>query len=382
MATSADIAKMFQNEVSDKKRTGRGIHKQKGKRGYVGRMLTTMDYLKGPELKKYKKAGMLKVSNVYDKVIPISELRSYAEETQRQIVEAWRQKFTMKQLAEGLGVSTQTYYKLCYKLGVMETPPSLGGKESMINKLEYEEIRDGDIVDYNVFKKLPKEEQFALIDEWQEKYSTQSIADYWRMNISAVYNRKHYLKKYMEKNNLMNDYIDNKNNNRPTILRKPVQDDLKFNDSENIKSDNLLDLAASLAKENEAVGEIEMETVEALSELNTDSKLVNRDKSITAAADVEKEDLENKFKLLQEQVAKLILEKEEEKAKDNELQNEVNRDAPVVSDNRNTNSMEFNLNDEKEGFELFTDISRFINVLRKNPDTFQVDIKIRKVDEV
>lgn len=51
------IERMLQDEIRDKKKTASGIHSRKGSRGYVGKMLTPVDFMSRKEKREYQKTA-------------------------------------------------------------------------------------------------------------------------------------------------------------------------------------------------------------------------------------------------------------------------------------------------------------------------------------
>src|SRR5699024_275147 len=106
-----------------------GVHKKTGKRGFVGKMLTTVDYLSGKAKKEYMKSGDLKVKNVHDTVLSFDELMTYAPENQKSLLNEWRDSYTQRDILRGLGVNKNIYYKKLYDLDILPKPESVKKQE-------------------------------------------------------------------------------------------------------------------------------------------------------------------------------------------------------------------------------------------------------------
>jgi hypothetical protein len=113
-----NIAKMFHDEVREKKRTASGVHHRTGKRGYVGKLYFTSDLLKGKEKRAYKGTGRVKRSNMYDTIIPLEEFEQLDEDKQRQHLQNYKIKHTGEAIMRAWNINSYKYYKIIDKLGI------------------------------------------------------------------------------------------------------------------------------------------------------------------------------------------------------------------------------------------------------------------------
>src|SRR5699024_10856168 len=216
-----NVEKIFNDDIRNKKRTGEGIHKRKGKRGYVGRMVTTVDLLKGEEKKAYKQAGELKQMNVYDKLITLYELNTFDKEVQQQIILNWRKKYSVSEISKGLRASKYYYYEKLYELGIHEKKG--GAKLKSIKNYiprkkprENLQANDSNIMSKSMFESYSKTNQFYLLDYLFFKYTTDSIAFMWGIKPNTVHQMRYSLKKHMEEKGGLDEYY--KSNKIPSVV--------------------------------------------------------------------------------------------------------------------------------------------------------------------
>lgn len=114
-----EIAKLLQLEVRDKKRTASGIHSKKGKRGYVGVMLTPLDFMSRKEKYNYRKSSKVVVTNMYDTIINYEDFLNLSREEQRKHLIEYRNRFTNKDIASVWGVNNS---RLSYLIDKLEIP--------------------------------------------------------------------------------------------------------------------------------------------------------------------------------------------------------------------------------------------------------------------
>jgi hypothetical protein len=114
----SSIAKELEMEIREKKRTARGVHSRKGKRGYVGRMLFPSDMMSRKDKYNHRKAGKCIVTNVRDEIISRDKFKLLPQEEQVKLLTHWRDKYNTDEIIAGLGIAKGTYYQLASDLGV------------------------------------------------------------------------------------------------------------------------------------------------------------------------------------------------------------------------------------------------------------------------
>lgn len=112
-----NIARLFDMEVREKKKAANGVHGKTGLRGYVGKILTPVDFMGRKEKRKYKGASKVTTYS-YNEILPLDKLKELAKDTQKELIEAWRQKFSVKQIKEVLGLNDYNFYKFLDQLGI------------------------------------------------------------------------------------------------------------------------------------------------------------------------------------------------------------------------------------------------------------------------
>lgn len=114
----SEIIRELQQEIRDKKRTASGIHSKKGIRGYVGKMLFPTDLMSRKEKYNHRKAGKCIVTNMYDEIISRDKFKMLPHEEQVKTMSHWKNKYSTKQIAQGMGISEGAYYNIVSTLGL------------------------------------------------------------------------------------------------------------------------------------------------------------------------------------------------------------------------------------------------------------------------
>lgn len=114
-----EIERLFNDDVRDKRKTGSGVFHRRGKgvkHGISGALRTPSYYMSNKEKKKLN--GEVKVTRMYDTIIPMSEFQLKDEATQKNMLIRWREIYDNSQIKKGLGIANSPYYKLVEELNV------------------------------------------------------------------------------------------------------------------------------------------------------------------------------------------------------------------------------------------------------------------------
>lgn len=117
----SEAAKLFQNEVREKKKAANGVHHKTGKKGYVGKMLFPTDFMTRSEKMKYRKGGKIVISNMYDEILTVEEFKKLETFEQRNRLQYWRNTFQNKEIMKGMGIGSVQFYEFIKEL---ELPPA------------------------------------------------------------------------------------------------------------------------------------------------------------------------------------------------------------------------------------------------------------------
>lgn len=103
--TFINIQKIFNEDIRDKKRIGRGIFNKRGKgvKHVMRGIKTPYDFMKTKERKKLN--GECVVSNMYDEIITRSEFDLKDDETKRRMLIRWRELYSNKEIMSQMGIT-------------------------------------------------------------------------------------------------------------------------------------------------------------------------------------------------------------------------------------------------------------------------------------
>jgi hypothetical protein len=118
----SEAEKMFHDEVRQKKRTASGVHHKTGKNGYVGTMRFPSDIMNRKDKMRYRKAGKVVTTNIFDTIIAIDEFEALETYEQRNRLQYWRNEKTNKEILAGLGISSKKYYEIVSSLDLPKAP--------------------------------------------------------------------------------------------------------------------------------------------------------------------------------------------------------------------------------------------------------------------
>ncbi len=122
MQTLNNIQRMFHDEIRDKKKTASGVHHKTGKNGYVGKMRFPSDLMNRSEKMRYRKAGKIVTSNIFDEILPIEEFEQLETYEQRNRLQYWRNQKPNKEILRGMGISNKRYYDIVTELELPKAP--------------------------------------------------------------------------------------------------------------------------------------------------------------------------------------------------------------------------------------------------------------------
>lgn len=167
-----NIARLFNDEVKDKKRTASGVHHKTGKRGYVGKLYFTSDLLKGKEKREYQGTGKVIRSNMYDTILPFNEFEALTAEDQKQHLVQYRKRYSSKEIIKAWGIGQYQFYKLIDSLGI----PKENRKP---NKPKSKQKREGKVAaDLPTIKEKVEEMQQPVVEiiERREKENGMTLS--------------------------------------------------------------------------------------------------------------------------------------------------------------------------------------------------------------
>jgi replicative superfamily II helicase len=117
-----EAERLFHEEVRDKKRTASGVHSKTGRNGYVGNMRFPSDIMSRKEKYNYRRASKVMVTNVFDKILPMSEFNQLEAAEQKNRMTHWRNTKTNKEIRQEMGISNSRYYDIVKELDLPKAP--------------------------------------------------------------------------------------------------------------------------------------------------------------------------------------------------------------------------------------------------------------------
>lgn len=334
METAIEIERVFYQDVSEKKKAGSGSFHRRGKGIKHGMSGIKFPYDFMTAKQKRQLNGAVIMTNIFTSLMDFKELQTHPEDRQKVIIEKWRETYKTKEIQEALGIDPNAYYNLLYDLEILERPVSSKGSKGDENKKKKHIATAEDIIKYQDLKMMPKEKQLEILDDYNEHYNLPSIANIWGKDVKSIYSLRYSLRKSLEKAN-------NKQTNEKAKVEKDKQLDLGKE----------MDSRKKVSSEGNGLEEPK------------DKVLDNTQKEL------------KELKVIVEQQAQLL---------HSLIDAKKAHDSVAAFDEQIQESVAaFTMKFEKEteGFILHQDLKRFITVLEKNPDKFNVKIEITRIEE-
>jgi len=149
-----NIERLLREDIQEKKKTGRGAFSMRGKgvkHGFSGALKTPYYYMSNKEKKKLD--GEVKVSNMYETVIPFNEFEFKDTETKKAMLLRWREIYPNTKIMKEMGLNNTDYYKL---IGDLEIPKKPRGGIQPKSKKRTAAVKPKEIIE--LMAETPKKE--------------------------------------------------------------------------------------------------------------------------------------------------------------------------------------------------------------------------------
>jgi hypothetical protein len=154
---------LFDSEVHQKKGWIKNLrHKTNGRRS--SKAMFSFDYMTPEDRREYMKAGEIKMSNIYDKILSKEEFEQLPDERKKAALTHWRIKFTNKDIKDAMDWNDYHLYKSFDKYGVAYE------KRSRNNKGKKKEPKN-------------KETKSPSIQSKESEYSLKTLNDFHQEEI-------------------------------------------------------------------------------------------------------------------------------------------------------------------------------------------------------
>lgn len=174
-----EIERLFNEDIREKKKVGRGSFSKVGKGGERARvrggLKTPYDFMKTKERKKLN--SEVRISNMYETIIPIDEFRLKDKETQKNMLTRWRDLYDNSHIKEGLGIHNTLLYKLVDELNLPKKPR--GGanhtKETKDNKKRTATVKTKDVSPVTLLDMIPEEKRVVEKEDFKQTIITRGL---------------------------------------------------------------------------------------------------------------------------------------------------------------------------------------------------------------
>jgi hypothetical protein len=108
----SEAAKLFHNEVREKKKAASGVHSKTGKNGYVGTMRFPSDIMSRKDKLRYRRSGKVMTTNMYEEIMAWDEFDKLETYEKKNRLQYWRNTYTNKEILETMGISNKRFYDM------------------------------------------------------------------------------------------------------------------------------------------------------------------------------------------------------------------------------------------------------------------------------
>ena len=112
----------FYQDVREKKLAASGVHSKTGKKGHVGVMRFPSDIMSRKDKMKYRKAGKVMTTNIFDEILEMAEFKELEPFEQKNRLQYWRTNFTTVEIKKRMKISSNTFYKIIQELDLPRAP--------------------------------------------------------------------------------------------------------------------------------------------------------------------------------------------------------------------------------------------------------------------
>lgn len=271
------------------------------------------------------------------------EFDTLSQDDQKDMLEMLRKEFKTEDIKKAWAMSTGGFYKLVADLGLTTSGPNSGKKKKI--DMAYQ-LGQREVIPYKMFQKLVPEQQKELLDFYKVRYpNLKDLSELWGISVTTIYGLNTRLKNV--------EYT-------PT----PKEDIIKAKPPEPEKT---IAAVPQPVKENPTL----LELAEQMTSNDEEEPAPVEDPTEAAEPD--------RTAQLEEQIAKLAAQVEKLTAA-SVGQAEPTQEAPQEPQ-KQAEGFTMQYQKTQEGFLSHAEIKRFISVLEKNPDTFNVKISITKIEE-
>lgn len=176
----ANIEKMFQEEIRDKKRIGSNIFSRVSTRKGGSNQALRTPYLYMTAKEKRKLNGEVRSFNMND-IISYNEFSELSPKEQTDLMTHWRNIYTGTKIQQGMGISRSLFYRIIDKLNLPKSDrfPKSSKAKVLLSDDEMKRYKK-EFIDFSKYKELNKEQQTELLDAYIKDYGTvSSVADEW-----------------------------------------------------------------------------------------------------------------------------------------------------------------------------------------------------------
>jgi hypothetical protein len=197
--------------------------------------------------------GKVVTFNMYETILPKHEFEKLDKNTQKLAMTKWRENFKKAEIIKGLGVSSQTYYKMLDELGIPKEEARVNRYEKReVSKKELNEMKNR-VVSYTELMSLPKHQRAELLAHYRKKYTAQEIADIMGVESTVIYNLQYRLRNMIDKfNSEIEEQIVSGNNEIKVEENQDIQLETQYDNNETQVTNNIEDNKPTV-KENEEV---------------------------------------------------------------------------------------------------------------------------------
>jgi hypothetical protein len=197
MGRVSEIAKIFYQDVREKKRVGSNIYKRAStRRGGAGTVRSAYDFLSNKEKKKLN--SEVRTYNMNDLLVK-EEFEKLSNTEQKERLEHWRKKYKNTEIIKSLGIHASTYYVMLDELDVKRDNNRGAFRQTSVVSQKELDYYKNNICSYDELMSLDVEQRMEVFEGYDKAYGTSELAKQLGTSTHNIYYLRNKLKTYKAK---------------------------------------------------------------------------------------------------------------------------------------------------------------------------------------
>lgn len=218
--SSEEIKNIFYQDSFSKKKIGSNVHRRTGKGSPTAKVAGGVRFAKN-NFKKYEKNSKVREYNLYENITTYDEFKTLDKEEQENLLYEWMLRYPKIKIQTEMSIGEKRFNKILKEFNIDKRL----GEQMRLSKEDLDKYKK-EIIPSHMFKSLPADLKFELVDHYQHKYgmTNKEIADKLDYAINTFTTQKSLWKKEFERR------IDPNMKHQDDFLLQGLDDDFEESD--------------------------------------------------------------------------------------------------------------------------------------------------------